>query len=307
MKKLHLTRFAAMATVALMGSTAAWADVDASGTGWSLSDGTLTLNSNSESDKIVISSGEASTINNSFGTSRKIVVDRGSLGTTLFSTIMLPAPVMVYEDELIEAVYTVGSMDYYDNVPELTMQSVTELDANKPYIIKFRDGKFGASKNITFNSVMGNVEPTEESSYATEVSGSCFSMTGTYETKQWNNGSSLSNDYGFSADGTDQGKFVRIQNNPNDDCVTIYPARAYLTCTKPQLVNGLGKVAEESLPDVINVRFVDKDGGTLSIGKMNTKTGDIQMQNRYYDLKGRKLNGKPQNKVMYVNKKVIKH
>ena len=307
MKKLHLTRFAAMATVALMGSTAAWADVDASGTGWSLSDGTLTLNSNSESDKIVISSGEASTINNSFGTSRKIVVDRGSLGTTLFSTIMLPAPVMVYEDELIEAVYTVGSMDYYDNVLELTMQSVTELDANKPYIIKFRDGKFGASKNITFNSVMGNVEPTEESSYATEVSGSCFSMTGTYETKQWNNGSSLSNDYGFSADGTDQGKFVRIQNNPNDDCVTIYPARAYLTCTKPQLVNGLGKVAEESLPDVINVRFVDKDGGTLSIGKMNTKTGDIQMQNRYYDLKGRKLNGKPQNKVMYVNKKVIKH
>ena len=296
-----------MATVALMGSTAAWADVDASGTGWSLSNGTLTLNSNSESDKIVISLGDASTING-FGTPNKIVVDRGSLGTTLFSTIMLPAPVFVYEDELIEAVYTVGSMDYYDNVPELTMQFVTELEANKPYIIKFRDGKFGASKNITFNDVMGNVESTDESSYATEVSGSCFSMTGTYETKQWNNGSSLSNDYGFSADGTDQGKFVRIQNNPNSsESVTLLPARAYLTCTKAQLVNGLGKVAEESLPDVINVRFVDKDGGTLSIGKMNTKTGDIQMQDRYYDLKGRKLNGKPQNKVMYVNKKVIKH
>ncbi len=307
MKKLHLTRYAAMATLALMGTTAAWADVDASGTGWSLSGGTLTLNSNSESDKIVISFDEASTING-FGTPNKIVVDRGSLGTTLFSTIMLPAPVFVHEDELIEAVYTVGSMDYYDNVPELTMQSVTELYANKPYIIKFRDGKFGASKNITFNSVMGNVEPTDESSYATEVSGSCFSMTGTYETKQWNNGSSLSNDYGFSADGTDQGKFVRIQNNPNSsESVTLLPARAYLTCTKAQLVNGLGKVAEESLPDVINVRFVDKDGGTLSIGKMNTKTGDIQMQDRYYDLKGRKLNGKPQNKVMYVNKKVIKH
>ena len=307
MKKLHLTRFAAMATVALMGSTAAWADVDASGTGWSLSDRTLTLNSKSGSNKIAISSGEASTIN-AFGTPNKIVVDRGDMGTTQFSTIMLPAPVFVYEDELIEAVYTVGSMDYYDNVPELTMQFVTELEANKPYIIKFRDGKFGASKNITFNEVMGNVASTDESSYATEVSGSCFSMTGTYETKQWNNGSSLSNDYGFSADGTDQGKFVRIQNNPNSsESVTLLPARAYLTCTKAQLVNGLGKVAEESLPDVINVRFVDKDGGTLSIGKMNTKTGDIQMQDRYYDLKGRKLNGKPQNKVMYVNKKVIKH
>ena len=310
MKKLHLTRFAAMATIALMGSTAAWADVFASGTGWSFSsDGTLTLNSNSESeyDRIDISPVEASTINAS-GTLNKIVVDRGDMGTTQFSTFMLPAPVYVHADELIEAVYKVGDMAYYDNVPELTMQSVAELEANKPYIIKFRDGKFGASKNITFNSVMGNVEPTEESSYATEVSGSCFSMTGTYETKQWNNGSSLSNDYGFSADGTDQGKFVRIQNNPNSsESVTLLPARAYLTCTKAQFVNGLGKVAEESLPDVINVRFVDKDGGTLSIGKMNTKTGDIQMQDRYYDLKGRKLNGKPQNKVMYVNKKVIKH
>ena len=158
MNKKHLTRFAAMATIALLGSSAAWADVSASGTGWSLSsDGTLTLNSNSESesDKIAISSEDVSTIND-FGLLDKIVVDRGSLGTTLFSTIMLPAPVYVSEyDELIEAVYTVGTVTYYDNnkVPELTMNSVTNLQANKPYIIKFRDGKFGASKNITFNSV----------------------------------------------------------------------------------------------------------------------------------------------------------
>ena len=89
---------------------------------------------------------------------------------------------------------------------------------------------------------------------------------------------------------------------------TIYPMRAYLTCKNASPVYGLGKVAaEETLPDVINVRFLDKNGGTLSIGTMNTRTGDIQMQDRYYDLKGRKLNGKPQNKIMYVNKKVIKH
>lgn len=305
MNKKHLTRFAAMATIALMGSTAAWAD--ASGTGWSFSDGTLTLNSNSESecDKIVISSEEASTI----GTPNKIVVDRGSLGTTLFSTIMLPVDVSVDGHNQIVAAYTVGDMAYYDNVPELTMESVTKLYANKPYIIKFKDGEFGTDKNITFDKLLSSVQSTN--AITTQVEGSCFSMTGTYETKQWNNGSSHSNDYGFSADdkgGVSVGQFVRIQNNPNSsESVTLLPARAYLTCTKAQLVNGLGKVAEESLPDVINVRFVDKDGGTLSIGKMNTKTGDIQMQDRYYDLKGRKLNGKPQNKVMYVNKKVIKH
>ena len=299
MKKLHLTRFAAMATVALMGSTAAWAD-----TGVILDDGGKTLIVRSDGSA-AIEIEDAST----YSAVQKVRVDRGDMGTTQFSTIMLPVEVSVAGHEQIDAAYTVGTMTYYDNVPELTMESVTELDANKPYIIKFKNGMYGNTvKQIWFTpNTNSSVQPTNGSFHTVQVDGSCFSMTGTYETKQWNNGSSLSNDYGFSADGTDQGKFVRIQNNPSNDCVTIYPARAYLTCTKPQLVNGLGKVAEESLPDVINVRFVDKDGGTLSIGKMNTKTGDIQMQDRYYDLKGRKLNGKPQNKVMYVNKKVIKH
>ena len=297
MKKLHLTRFAAMATVALMGSTAAWAD-----TGVILDDGGKTL--------IVSADGSAAIeIENAstYSAVQKVRVDRGDMGTTQFSTIMLPVEVSVAGHDQIDAAFTVGNIDLTKPIPELTMRAVTLLEANNPYIIKFKNGMYGNTvKQIWFTPNSG-VQPTDGSSHTVQVDGSCFSMTGTYETKQWNNGSSLSNDYGFSADGTDQGKFVRIQNNPNDNCVTIYPARAYLTCTKPQLVNSLGKVAEESLPDVINVRFVDKDGGTLSIGKMNTKTGDIQMQNRYYDLKGRKLNGKPQNKVMYVNKKVIKH
>jgi hypothetical protein len=225
---------------------------------------------------------------------------------------MLPVEVSVAGHNQIMAAYTVGTMTYYDNVPELTMNSVTNLQANKPYIIKFKDGEFGTDKNITFNVEPGDVVPTDESSHTVQVEESCFSMTGTYETKQWN-GSGLTQDYGFSADnsgGVTEGQFVRIENNDcnNGGCVTLLPARAYLTCTKAQAVKGLGKVAsEESLPDVINVRFVDNEGGTLSIGTMNTKTGEIQMQDRYYDLKGRKLNGKPQNKVMYVNKKVIKH
>ena len=297
MKKLHLTRFAAMATVALMGSTAAWAD-----TGVILDDGGKTL--------IVRSDGSAAIeIENAstYSAVQKVRVDRGDMGTTQFSTIMLPVEVSVAGHDQIDAAFTVGDIDLTKPIPELTMRAVTLLEANNPYIIKFKNGMYGNTVKQIWFTPNSSVQPTDGSSHTVQVDGSCFSMTGTYETKQWNNGSSLSNDYGFSADGTDQGKFVRIQNNPYDDCVTIYPARAYLTCTKPQLVNSLGKVAEESLPDVINVRFVDKDGGTLSIGKMNTKTGDIQMQDRYYDLKGRKLNGKPQNKVMYVNKKVIKH
>ncbi len=303
MNKKHLTRFAAMATIALMGTTAAWA---AEGTGWSTSGTTLTLKSIADPGSVSISSDDANSINTAG--INTIEVDRGTLGTTQYSTIMLPVEVSVAGHDQIDAAFTVGDIDLTKPIPELTMRAVTLLEANNPYIIKFKNGMYGNTVKQIWFTPNSSVQPTDGSSHTVQVDGSCFSMTGTYETKQWNNGSSLSNDYGFSADGTDQGKFVRIQNNPNNDCVTIYPARAYLTCTKAQAVKGLGKVAsEESLPDVINVRFVDKDGGTLSIGKMNTKTGDIQMQDRYYDLKGRKLNAKPQNKIMYVNKKVIKH
>ena len=54
MKKLHLTRFAAMATVALMGSTAAWAASGADATG-----STLTLQSNSNTDVVSIAGGNS--------------------------------------------------------------------------------------------------------------------------------------------------------------------------------------------------------------------------------------------------------
>lgn len=308
MKKLHLTRFAAVATVALMGSTAAWAD----DTGWSVEGSTLTLQSIADPGSVSISSDDASSINTA--EINTIVVNRGTLGTTQYSTIMLPVEVSVGECDQIDKAYTVGKINYYSSVPELTMNEVTTLNANKPYIIKFKDNSYGLSTNITFSKTFGTfvVQSTAvsgEKPYTTEVSGSCFSITGTYVTKRWDSGDNLSNDYGFSADGSDIGKFVRIQNNPiSSESVTLLPARAYLTCTKAQAVKGLGKVAsEESLPDVINVRFVDNEGGTLSIGTMNTRTGEIQMQDRYYDLKGRKLNAKPQNKIMYVNKKVIKH
>ena len=309
MKKLHLTRFAAVATVALMGSTAAWADDP----GYMLSEdgNTLTLKSDGSATSIEITAGEE------FNKVTTVEVDRGTLGTTQYSTIMLPVEVSVDGHAQIDKAYTVGSINYYGSVPELTMNEVTTLNANKPYIIKFKDNNYGSSTNITFSKTSGTfvVQSTAvsgEKPYTTEVSGSCFSITGTYVTKNWNSGDNLSNDYGFSADnsgGAAEGQFVRIQNNSNSSqSVTLLPARAYLTCTKAQAVKGLGKVAsEESLPDVINVRFVDNEGGTLSIGTMNTKTGEIQMQDRYYDLKGRKLNAKPQNKIMYVNKKVIKH
>lgn len=280
MNKKHLTRFAAMATIALMGSTAAWA-----ATGASASSSTLTLQSNENYTLVSISEGEFSGIN-------KIVVNRGAASAE-YSTLILPATVKPSESEEIVAAYVPTSY----NVAEKTMYfTVAEkILANKPYLVKVSTSK---PTQFVFTATSGNYTVgTIGEEYSFFLQNSCWEFTGIYKKESWE--TSPGNVYGYDAA---DGVFVKAGDN-----VTVYPMRAYLTCHKPQMVKGLGKVAEESLPDVINVRFVDKDGGTLSIGKMNTKTGEIQMQDRYYDLKGRKLNAKPQNKIMYVNKKVIKH
>ena len=287
MKKLHLTRFAAMATVALMGTTAAWAASGANKEG-----STLTLQSNSGTDVVSIAGGEFSGIST-------IVVDRGNVAAQKYSTIMLPVTVMV--NEAVEHTANEGKVvaayyptNYNSETFTLDMQSTDEIVANTPYIVEVS----GTPQRFDFKKTSGSytIVSTGDNEHATTLSSTCWQFTGSYVKNSWGSAENL---YGFDAA---DGVFVKALS------ATIYPMRAYLTCKNASPVYGLGKVAaEETLPDVIKVRFLDKDGGILSIGKMNTRTGDIQMQDRYYDLKGRKLNGKPQNKIMYVNKKVIKH
>lgn len=281
MKKLHLTRFAAMATVALMGSTAAWGGT---GAGWSTSESTLTLQSGTN-EAVSITSSNVTDI----GSIDKIVVQRAG-NTATYSTLMLPVTVKPSESENIAAAYY--PTGYNPSTTTLDMQSSDEIKANKPYLVKVS----GSPTSFEFYKASGyTVEETGDDVHSFTLSSSCWEFTGTYVNKEW---ASEDNLYGYDSK---DGVFVKALS------ATIYPMRAYLTCNN-STSGGLGKVAAEvSLPDVINVRFLDKNGGTLSIGTMNTRTGDIQMQDRYYDLKGRKLNGKPQNKIMYVNKKVIKH
>ncbi|WP_290765138.1 hypothetical protein [Fibrobacter sp. UBA4297] len=286
MKKIHLTRFAAMATVALMGSTAAWAASGADATG-----STLTLRSDSETGAVSIVEGEFSGIN-------KIVVDRDAAAKT-YSTLMLPVTVKV--NEAVEHTANEGKVvaayyptNYNSETFTLDMQSTDEIVANTPYIVKVS----GTPQRFDFKKTSDSykIVSTGDNEHATTLNSTCWQFTGSYVRNSWGSAANL---YGFDAA---DGVFVKALS------ATIYPMRAYLTCKNASPVNALGKVAaSEPLPDVIKVRFLDKDGGTLSIGKMNTRTGDIQMQDHYYDLKGRKLNGKPQNKIMYVNKKVIKH
>ena len=40
---------------------------------------------------------------------------------------------------------------------------------------------------------------------------------------------------------------------------------------------------------------------TTPIARLNTRTGDVRMMEGWYDMKGRKLNGKPTTKGTYYN------
>jgi hypothetical protein len=64
----------------------------------------------------------------------------------------------------------------------------------------------------------------------------------------------------------------------------------------------------DSLPETVEVFVIDDStGGTTSLGHLNTVTGEFVTDDRWYDLNGRKLQGKPTTKGTYYNnrKKVI--
>ena len=60
----------------------------------------------------------------------------------------------------------------------------------------------------------------------------------------------------------------------------------------------------ESLPESIDVEFIDEEEKTTAIGRMNTVTGAVKIE-RWFDLKGRSTNHKPTTKGAFFNKKGI--
>ena len=115
--------------------------------------------------------------------------------------------------------------------------------------------------------------------------------------------------YGFTAKAVNEfsvGQFVKAGKN-----AWIGSMKAYLvyrgelsgsSATKSAVGSGFGTM----LPDEINVVVQDEQGNIVERGVLDTKTGEFHMD-RWYDLQGRKLNGKPQTQGTYYHngKRVI--
>lgn len=179
-----------------------------------------------------------------------------------------------------------------------------KLKANTPYIFK------AEYSSATFESY-GPITLKKTEDAVVSVDG--WEFRGTFARKTWQAGDpDLGKVYGFAAGSNGSnvsiGTFVKAKAG-----AWINPLRAYLKNNKPAKASApsyaaVGRNEEtDEYMDVVIVSSikdsVEKAGQeTTVIGRFNTITGEF-IQNRSYDLKGRKVNGTPKAKGMYVRRK----
>ena len=143
----------------------------------------------------------------------------------------------------------------------------------------------------------------------TNSTASNWEFRGTYQKVQWNGSASdpsdLSKTYGFAKGNATiaAGQFVHFAAG-----AWLKPMRCYLVYNgsteggtfqnAPSRTRGAAST--EELPQTITVVLMSSSGETTGIGTLDTKTGDITLDG-WYTMDGRKLEGKPTKKGLYIN------
>ena len=169
-----------------------------------------------------------------------------------------------------------------------------QVGANTPYLVLPTADKLTFEGPVTFNTVMAPIE----NAYGLEA-GSTWEFKGVYAHTNFDDVQEDGPMYAFAGqnkDGAKVGQFKSIGSG-----VKAYPMQAYLvnhggnTLTK-SAAGSFGHIF--ALPDVIDIEIEDENGIVVETGKLNTVTGEVRMD-RWFDLKGRKLNSKPTVKGTY--------
>ena len=175
------------------------------------------------------------------------------------------------------------------------------MTANTPYL-------YTPNSNSPIDFSGTYILPDDISASSTTNNG--WTFKGTYQTKEWTE--APTGIYGFSAQaveeqGISQGEFVKV-----GAYVRIKPMRCYLEYTGSDSqwagARGMTRAADEELPETIKVRLISADGEVTAIGSLQTKTGEVTFdKDAWYSLDGRRIEGKPTMKGIYVNngKKIV--
>ena len=184
-----------------------------------------------------------------------------------------------------------------------------DIEANTPYIF-LPNGTNGGK--ITVNNGSDKVSICTANQHTTEKGQ--WDFIGTYERIKWTHNTAdpeydsyreaeIGSIYGFAAEeksGATVGQFVQVTDN-----VWINPMRAYLKHTVVAPARSMdGDAATTELPSSMKVVIVEETTGITSMEDVRGKMSDA-----WYSLDGRKLQGKPTTKGMYIHngrKEVVK-
>ena len=275
------------------------------------SNNTLYLESiNEENAKVEVDNNAANCINNNANGKFKVIVER-STALAANSTITLPVnyqsanecvdlyePVSYGKDE--NGMWVTAEKHDIDNgAAHRPMLMITDTDKEECQGIK--------EIEFTATGVTASTQTSVELTLRSEVSNQGdWLMRGSYSFIRWDKDhADLGKVYGYAA--KTKGKVEAGQFTKVGAGAFVPPLRAYLLYQGDKALEKSVESTEVELPETIGVKLIDKGKGTTRLAKWNMATGEIVKVNGWFDLKGRKLNSKPQNKGMFIgNTKVQK-
>ena len=233
----------------------------------------------------------------------------------VYSTLMLPFDAPTWKFQGFGAYSFVSINKDQNNSTEYNIyvqEYSSDLKANTPYIVISTGSD---NSTISYNMEYQNPDKitlnttTNTRSHTFSSGGYNWTILGTYERIEFKNPKGI---YGFAAkekNKTKIGDFTKAACSEKS-CAYIRPFRAYLKCTLPKAsqVRGLAKSADDvasldDLPKNIEVHVVEENGDRTYLGTLNTYTGEITVDDRWFDMKGRRLLQKPTAKGTYFNNK----
>lgn len=239
-------------------------------------------------------------------------------------TLMLPFEVETYKTGLDAFEYVAVVLDCprpYCSWQVRVRQApyANTLKANTPYVvIPKSDTRISIGAKQSWNSDQLALNTSKGSKKVSNTAnGLQWTFIGTYEYIKFTDPSGI---YGFAAkskNGTKVGDFVKgackEASDGSTSCPYIKPFRGYLRCTladKP-LAKGVIKgdvsldneiSSLEELPESIEIHVIEDDNSTTYLGKLHTSTGEItDLDKRWYDMKGRKMDHQPNAAGTYYN------
>ena len=193
--------------------------------------------------------------------------------------------------------YGLSQMQYKDGKWTAGATEITgNLTANIPYLVEPTATRITFDGEVYLNTGVASERKTDRDGWE---------FRGTYKRFVFGDSSEiLGNAYGFVAkDTTISGKsFSAGQFVKAGPRAYIPPMRAYLvrvgSSSGAKNASGFGEFGE--LPEVIDLKIMDEHGNVTETATLNTRTGEI-MRDRWFDLQGRQLKGKPSIKGKYLH------